>query len=261
MSRSRKWATGLSFFVGIAIQFAPIPDIWRWCITGIAILGIIICLLGWALSPKKGTPITETASQKIRSSEISGSNVASAGRDVHQHIYQPFPSDSEKIADFIYDGSSNNIKFGFGIEAKTNKPRAEVHLHLRFVNKGNGIAHNIASDVYGCWMHEEPPRACLIDHIEPIAGRVTPGEGRSIKLEFNRYAGIDGGHLTLHSRKDILVMLFEITFSKLPASSEVCRNEPIWLTWTPQINTALCDSKQSEVQIARLAIDNIRPLS
>src|SRR6266568_7832734 len=212
-------------------------------------MGVIVCLIGWALSARSTIP-TEISSQKIRGSEISGSTVASAGRDVHQHIYQPFPSDSEKIADFIYEGSSSNVKFGFGIEAGTNKPRAKVHLHLRFVNKGNGIAHNIGANVYGCWIHEEPPRALIIDHIEPISGRVTSGEGRSIKLEFNRYAGIDGGHLTLHARKDILVMLFEITFSKLPASSEVCKNEPIWLTWTPQVTTALCDSKQSEVQIA-----------
>ena len=255
------WGVVVSVLFNVAVWVAPgIPDTYRWTAFGVTMLLLLGACIWWWLSPKTTTPVSDPAAQNIKSSKIIGSNVASARRDVHQHIYQPF-RDLEKLADFVYDGGSSKINFGFVMDAKANKPRGEINLELRFMNKGEGIAHNIGADIHGCWIHDESPKAVRIDH-EQTSGRVLPGEGRKLFFRFTtRYAKTTRGQLTLHSHKDILVMLIEIIFSKLPTSPEVCRNEPIWLTWTPQIPTALCDSKQSEVQIARLAIDKSRPPS
>ncbi len=52
-----KWLGGMSFFIGVGIQFVPVPDAWRWGITIVAGIGVIACLIGAFMA--KGDPVME----------------------------------------------------------------------------------------------------------------------------------------------------------------------------------------------------------
>ena len=99
-----KWGVGVSVFLAIAIQFIPVPDTWRWGITILAAIGLVIFVIGWLVSknrPEQSESISRT---------ISGSNVASAGRDVHQTIYHGLQPDdkkkeiAERLGEFLAEG-------------------------------------------------------------------------------------------------------------------------------------------------------------
>lgn len=77
MSKS-KWGLGVSFFFGIAVQFAPVPDAWRWGITLAAAIGVAICLIGVFLS-RGGTKNGINVSAERATA---GRDVTTAGRDV-----------------------------------------------------------------------------------------------------------------------------------------------------------------------------------
>jgi hypothetical protein len=180
---------------------------------------------------------------------------------VHQYVYAPpIPSEPERFAEFAYDGVGSKIKFGFSIDPKNDKPRANVDVQLRFVNRGNTAAHSIGSDVYGCWIYDDPPAAGHVDHVEPTTGKVMPGDGRSLILGFSRYATLSGGttgHLQLNTR-NVFVLLIEITFRLSMNPDEPRQTQTLWLTWDPRLTGALNDSTEGEAQLAQSVIAQIR---
>ncbi|MEY2510596.1 MAG: hypothetical protein QOE26_1359 [Verrucomicrobiota bacterium] len=215
---------------------------------------------------RQSTPPVSAPKENVYAANVSG-NVAAAGRDVHQTIYQapPFVTASPQApqrAEFFYNPERSKITFRFGHVPAFDKTCAIVDLLLHFDNRGNGPAYNLAADIHGCWIHDEPPRAVRIDRIEPTLDKILQGDGRSLNFAFSRPAGTsqpDGtGFLTLNTRKDILVVLIEITFTQTAGSEDVCKNDPIWLTWTPQRHTDIVSTTHSDVAIARPAIDRIR---
>src|SRR5205085_8140782 len=108
MSRN-EWGGLVSILITVIAQIAPIPQQLRWWITGICALALLICIIGW-LASKDEAKQDGLISQKIQRSEITGSNVASAGGNVHQTIYQGLqPNDKkkeirEKLGEFLDKG-------------------------------------------------------------------------------------------------------------------------------------------------------------
>jgi hypothetical protein len=72
------WGGLLSFFIGVAVQFSPIPDSWRWGITIAAGVGIAISIIGYFLTRDEKTSATTGVI-------ISGGRI-SAGRDAVQVV-------------------------------------------------------------------------------------------------------------------------------------------------------------------------------
>ena len=87
MSKS-KWGAGLSFFVAVAIQFVSIPEVWKKSITIVAIIGIVVCLIGWWMTKDKKDKLNISA-QGV------GGNVVAAGRDATQSIHHHYASVAE----------------------------------------------------------------------------------------------------------------------------------------------------------------------
>lgn len=109
MSRA-KWGAGLNLCLAIAIQFAPVPEVWKTGITIAAIIGIIICLLGWArsnrsvsqsefgqnVSVKDAMDVVSAADHSSASKISTGAgnvNAPIAGRDVN--YFHPPPSEPQ----------------------------------------------------------------------------------------------------------------------------------------------------------------------
>jgi hypothetical protein len=88
-----KWGGGFVTFLSLLLAVAILPDWLRGYLAAIFALSMLICGIGFFFARDKVANLSETASQKIRHSEVSGSNIASAGRDIHQNIYHQTPFD------------------------------------------------------------------------------------------------------------------------------------------------------------------------
>lgn len=84
----------LSFFVGVGVQFAPIPEAWRWGITIAAGAGFLVALIGFFMTHK------EQATAPVTGTVISISNVT-AGRDVIQMVINQPAKSPDSISDVV----------------------------------------------------------------------------------------------------------------------------------------------------------------
>jgi hypothetical protein len=166
---------------------------------------------------------------------------------------------TNKRPDFFYQGNGSEIALNFRINPQTNRPVAMIELLLRFENGGEGTAYNLGAEIYGCWINDEPPSAFVIDKVEPSVGRTPPHQCKSLGMSIARDARQTlEGQLGLNSPKDVFVILVEIEFRRTANDDTICKNEPIWLTWNPQIHQRMSDAGASEMQVAKLQIDQLK---
>lgn len=256
MSKSG-WALCVSLFVGVGIQFVPVPEAWRWTITIVATIGLAVSAVGWFLTRTDSS----STGQNLRVGNSNAGNFASAGRDVHQTIYHAPPSTTphaeRELPDFFYDGGGSQVIIRAFIPPGKNYSMAAIHFKLRFENGGNATAYNLTEETYGCWIHDEQPRAILIDTAKSV-GRTPPGQGKSIELRADRDWESRTGMHTLNTHKDCLTILVDISFRSGSSDGPIHKNEPIWLTWTPAVRDRMTEANEADVLVAKPLIDDLK---
>jgi hypothetical protein len=81
MSKSG-WGASVSFFVGLGVQYAPIPEGWKLTITIAAGTGLAASIVGYVLTREPAAQATQNI--EVLAPQQTGS-VVTAGRDVHFH--------------------------------------------------------------------------------------------------------------------------------------------------------------------------------
>lgn len=212
-------------------------------------------------------------------SGVSGSNVATAGRDVHQTIYNhpppppdPPPQSGPSLSlnvltnqaavevarpDFFYHGAGSRITLKPVIPPGKNYSVALIEFRLEFTNGGGATAYNLSGETYSCWIHDEPLKAELID-IAKSVGRTPPGQGKSIVIIAERKWDKPTGFHSLNIRKNQLTLLVEISFRVGSSDGPIHANEPIWLTWTPEVVDRMTDATEADVAIASPLIEELK---
>ena len=166
---------------------------------------------------------------------------------------------TSKRPDFFYQGNGSEVAVNFRMNPQTNRPVAVIDLLLRFENGGEGTAYNLGAEIYGCWINDEPARPFVIDKVEPSIGRTPAHQCKSLGISIARDAReTRDGQLSLNSPRDAFIILVEIGFRLTADDATICKNEPIWLSWDPQIHQRMSDASASEVQIAKLQIDQLK---
>jgi len=230
-------------------------------ICGAAALGLVLCIIGYFLSPKEVPEETEPK-QNVTAGNMKSSNIVAAGRDVHQTIYhhaRPLVSEGEQaLPDFFYDGNGSQVTMRFTIiPSKPDRSVAEIKFLLRFENQGQATAYNVGGKMYGCWIHGNPVEAVLIDSSDSV-GRTAVNQGKS--FGFTAWAEPDSqtDFHSLNIRKNTLVVLIEIHFGLSPEDFSSHKNDPIWLTWTPELRNRTSDSTPADISIAKPLIDRLK---
>jgi hypothetical protein len=139
--------------------------------------------------------------------------------------------------DFVYQGVGSQITFNVPTDpATTNKLIVQINFFLRFINKGQGTAYNLSSKIYACWINDVPRKAVLADSTQPVVGRTTPGEGKSLGFSAWRYVQEHSSLSIRVDARDVLLILVETRFRQgAEPDSSISENEPIWKTWDPRI--------------------------
>jgi hypothetical protein len=91
MSKSG-WGVSVSFFVGVGVQFAPVPDSWRLAITIAAGIGLLVSIVGYMLTRKASVKPTQNI--EVVAPKQSG-NIVATGRDYHHTEYHGVQSTSD----------------------------------------------------------------------------------------------------------------------------------------------------------------------
>src|SRR5437879_2337536 len=156
---------------------------------------------------------------------------------------------SARLPDYFYEGIGSEITFHGAMNPVEGKPLVQINFLLRFINKGEGTAYNLSSNIYACWINDNPPKAELADSTQPSVGRARKDEARSLGFSARRYAR---EAITLPVKlnpDDILLILVEIKFRLGPQlDSPIRDNESIWKMWDPRIPGRLCDATEDDVR-------------
>jgi hypothetical protein len=259
MSRTRaKWGAGVNFLGGIIAGIIPISDHWKFVICGAAALGLVLCIIGYFISPKETPHESAPAGPTVSARDVTSSNIATAARDVN--IYHPplVPPDVRQgLPDFFYEGAGSLVAVKAIIPPGKNYSVAQIHFNLHFTNGGQATAHNLSEQTYGCWIHDEPPVGILMDAATSV-GRTPPGQGKNIELFSQREWDSRTGTHMLSIRKNHLTILVEISFRVGSADGPIHKNEPIWLTWTPETRDRMTEATEADVSIAKPLIDKLK---
>src|ERR1039457_242682 len=104
-----KWGAALSFFIGVIANFAPIPEAWRWGLTALAILGLIICGVGYLVSKPEQLKQTTAVSGSVFTADVSG-NVVTAGRDAIQIVIGRSGEPSNTPSDVLLSSQMQELR-------------------------------------------------------------------------------------------------------------------------------------------------------
>ena len=104
-----KWGAALSFFIGVIANFAPIPEAWRWGLTALAILGLIICGVGYLVSKPEQLKQTTAVSGSVFTADVSG-HVVTAGRDAIQIVIGRSGEPSNTPSDVLLSSQMQELR-------------------------------------------------------------------------------------------------------------------------------------------------------
>jgi hypothetical protein len=99
----------VSFFVGVGIQFAPVPDSWRWVITISCIAGVAVGVIGWCRAYCKEKPAKHSKIPVECGPGVKGSVVKANGFTFYRARIEPtgnerFPNMVAKVHSIKRDG-------------------------------------------------------------------------------------------------------------------------------------------------------------
>ncbi|MEY2518547.1 MAG: hypothetical protein QOF24_306 [Verrucomicrobiota bacterium] len=159
--------------------------------------------------------------------------------------------------DFFYQGNGSEISIQWRMPPGAARALAVITFLLRFENRGQATAYNIGSKLYGCWIHDDPPRAVLIDQVNSV-GRTAVSESKNLGFSADRKSERPTGTHILNIHKNILVVLVEISFRLGLDDPVIHHNAPIWLTWTLAVRDRMTDSTETDLSIAKPLIDDLK---
>ena len=251
-------------FFNIAVAVAPnVSDehkrIAFYCTIPLLILAILWWLLAHFKGQKKRAESEPQASTVAH--DVTHSAIATAARDVHQTIHHhalPItPEIKQELPDFFYDGNGSAVSVRAFVPPGGNRSLAEVKFNLRFVNRSSATAYSLGYEIYGCWIHDEPLKAIKIDTATSV-GRTFSGEAKHAVLFATREWETPTGIHSLNIRKNHIVILVEINFRVGSSEGPIRKNEPIWITWTPELRQTTGDSTLADIGVAKPLIDELK---
>jgi hypothetical protein len=256
-------SVAVGVFFNIAVAVAPnVSDehkrIAFFCTVPLLILAILWWLWAHFKTPKTKPEVPRAI---LSAGDITNSTIATAARDVHQTIYHHSPPLAPEVKlelpDFYYHGAGSIITLRPLIPPGKSYSVAVIQCRLEFTNGGQATAYNLTAETYGCWIHDEPPRAMLIDVAKSV-GRTPPNQGKSIEFLAEREWDSRTGFHSLNIRKNQLTILVEISFRVGSSDGPIYANEPIWLTWTPEVRDRMTDATEADVAIASRLIGGLK---
>jgi hypothetical protein len=259
MSKTKaKWGIAVNAFFAAVLAFVPMSEFWKIVVCLVAVVGMVLCIIGYFMA-SEDEPAKATENSEVVAPKQSG-NIVTAGRDINLHHYTslPMPEVKQALPDFFYDGNSSQVTIRFTILPRNpDRSVAVIKFLLRFENRGQATAYNVGAKLYGCWIHGDPVEAVLIDTADSV-GRTAVNQGKGFEFTVEAEPDSQSGLHSLNIRKNTLVVLIEIHFGVGPDDFASHKNDPIWLTWNPELRNRTADSTPADISIAKPLIDGVK---